>query len=127
MDLEIDSVLSKEYDPNNVPVKGRFRSNTTTYANSTATHFMTNPASTQLNSGANTKGLRKEETNILSKMVTGRNQLFLEPFDVFDPHHPLRGKKRFDSSFRPLRSKINIKINAPEATRKKRINKVTVE
>lgn len=71
--------------------------------------------------------MRREETNILSKMVTGRNQLFLEPFDIFDPHHPMRGRKRFDPSFRPLRSKINIKINAPEAARKKRVNQVTVE
>ena len=71
--------------------------------------------------------MRREETNILSKMITGRNQLFLEPFDIFDLHHPMRGRKRFDPSFRPLRSKINIKINAPEAARKKRINKVTVE
>ena len=60
-------------------------------------------------------------------MVTGRNQLFLEPFDIFDPHHPMRGRKRFDPSFRPIRSKINIKINAPEAARKKRVNQVTVE
>ena len=63
----------------------------------------------------------------MSKMITGRNQLYMEPFDVFDPHHPLRGKKRFDPNFRPIRSKINIKIAAPEATRKKRVNKVTVE
>ena len=39
----------------------------------------------------------------------------------------MRGRKRFDPSFRPLRSKINIKINAPEAARKKRVNQVTVE
>jgi len=46
---------------------------------------------------------------------------------MFDPHHPLRGKKRFDPGFRPVRSKINIKISAPEATIKKRENKITVE
>lgn len=54
----------------------------------------------------------------MSKMINGRNQLYLEPFDVFDPHHPLRGKKRFDPNFRPIRSKINIKIAAAEANRK---------
>ena len=53
--------------------------------------------------------------------------MYLEPFDIFDPHHPLRGKKRFDPNFRPNRSKINIKIEAAEAARKKRDNKVTVE
>ena len=85
------------------------------------------PQNLPTNSRGGRSEVRRDEANILSKMITGRNQLFLEPFDVFDPHHPLRGKKRFDSSFRPLRSKINIKINAPEASRKKRINKVTVE
>lgn len=51
----------------------------------------------------------------------------MEPFNTLDPTHPTRGKKRFDLSFRPLRSKINIKINATEAQRKKRLNKVTIE
>mmetsp|Transcript_876 Transcript_876/g.1325 ORF Transcript_876/g.1325 Transcript_876/m.1325 type:complete len:111 (+) Transcript_876:555-887(+) len=51
----------------------------------------------------------------------------MEPFDVFDPHHPLRGKKLFDEGFRPLRSKINIKISAPEAVTRKRVNKITVD
>ena len=69
---------------------------------------------------------RLDEVNMATKMALGRNQLFLEPFDVFDPHHPLRGKRRFDVNFRPLRSKINLKIQAPEAARKKRVNKVTI-
>ena len=64
--------------------------------------------------------------------MNGRNQVFMEPFDVFDPHHPLRGKKRFNESFRPLRSKINLKIAGSaaegnqEVTRKKK-DKVTVK
>ena len=45
---------------------------------------------------------------------------------MFDPHHPLRGKKRFNPEFRPLRSKINIKINAPEVTQKKQKESITV-
>ena len=49
-------------------------------------------------------------------VLIGRNQLNLEPFDVFDPHHPLRGKKRFNDNFRPLRSKINLKIGNSIAT-----------
>ena len=52
----------------------------------------------------------------------------LQPFDIFDPHHPLRGKKRFNESFRPLRSKINLNI-AGEAvdTSNKKKSKVTVK
>ena len=51
----------------------------------------------------------------------------MQPFDTFDPHRPLRGKKQFDENFRPVRSKINIKINAPEVVSRKRSNKITVE
>ena len=51
----------------------------------------------------------------------------MQPFDTFDPHRPQRGKKRFDDSYRPVRSKINIKINAPEVVSRKRVNKITVE
>ena len=58
---------------------------------------------------------RREETNILTKIIQGRNQTYKEPFLTIDPSHPDRGKKRFDPNFRPLRSKINIKINATEA------------
>ena len=60
-------------------------------------------------------------------MIGARNQIYCEPFDVFDPNHPLRGKKRFNDNFRPLRSKINLKITAEEAQKRKRSNKVTVE
>ena len=66
--------------------------------------------------------------NTLSFMMNGRNQLFMEPFDVFDPHHPLRGKKRFNSNFRPLRSKINLNIGGEAVdTSKKKRDKVTVK
>ena len=51
----------------------------------------------------------------------------MEPFDVFDPNHPLRGKKRFNPEYRPLRSKINIKISAPEVSRKKRVEEITLD
>ena len=50
------------------------------------------------------------EMSTVSQMIAGRNQIYCEPFDVFDPNHPLRGKKRFNENFRPLRSKINLKI-----------------
>lgn len=46
---------------------------------------------------------------------------------MFDPNHPLRGKKRFNENFRPLRSKINLKIAAEEVKTRKRNTKVTVE
>ena len=73
------------------------------------------------------KDFRPTEGNMLSKMMVGRNQLYLQPFDVFDPSHPLRGKKRFNPNYRPIRSKINIKISGEEANRKKRQNNVSVE
>jgi len=48
-------------------------------------------------------------------MANARNQLYCEPFDVFDPHMPRRGKKIFNENFRPLRSKINLEIHLEEA------------
>jgi len=44
------------------------------------------------------------------EMRLGRNQMYMEPFDVFDAHHPIRGKKRFNKNFRPLRSKIDLEM-----------------
>ena len=32
----------------------------------------------------------------------------MEPVEVFDPTHPIRGKKRFDANFRPLRTRIDL-------------------
>lgn len=60
-------------------------------------------------------------------MIAGRNQLYCEPFDTFDPNSPLRGVRRFNEDFRPIRSKINLKITAEAAMKKKRSNKVFVE
>ena len=51
----------------------------------------------------------------------------MSPYDKFDPNAPLRGKKRFDPNFRPLRSKINIEINAPAAYHSRKLNEMTVE
>ena len=73
------------------------------------------------------KPARQTEQNMLSKMIVGRNQLFIEPFDCFDPNHPIRGRKRFDRSFRPIRSKINMNIGGEEALKRKRVTSVTVE
>jgi hypothetical protein len=52
-----------------------------------------------------------EEMSKEVEMRLGRNQLYMQPFDVFDIHHPVRGKKRFNKNFRPLRSKIDLKVN----------------
>ena len=74
----------------------------------------------------NKNGKHEEQTTV-AKMIAGRNQIYCEPFDAFDPNHPLRGKKRFNENFRPLRSKINLKIAADEVQKNKKTGKVTVE
>lgn len=44
-------------------------------------------------------------------MMNGRNELFPDPFDEFDPHHTFRGKKAFmPGSTRCLQSFINLKM-----------------
>jgi hypothetical protein len=35
-------------------------------------------------------------------MLGGRNDLFIEPFDEFDPHHRVTGKKNFNLHVRAL-------------------------
>ena len=57
---------------------------------------------------------KKDESLVVDKMLVGRNQIYCEPFDVFDPNAPLRGKKRFNENFRPIRSKINLQIKDSE-------------
>ena len=135
LDLELASVASKEYDPENIPIRGGdggsgYRSSAkdlTVRPAKLSSSVAIRPIKNNLVNSSDSITGRKEEQNVLSKLICGRNQLYMEPFDVFDPNHPLRGKKRFNENFRPLRSKINIKIGAAEAIRKKRINKVTVE
>ena len=56
--------------------------------------------------------------------MAGRNQTYMEPLDHFDPQSPLRGKKRFNENFRPLRSKINLAITSEEIKRNKLNNKI---
>jgi len=51
----------------------------------------------------------------------------MEPFDEWDPHHPIRGRKRFNSNYRPQKSKINLQIHAEEARAFRHNNKVTVK
>ena len=54
------------------------------------------------------------EVPYVDKIMMHRNQLYMEPYDAFDPSHPLRGKKRFDRNFRPLRTRINLEINTDD-------------
>lgn len=39
----------------------------------------------------------------------------------------MRGVRRYNENYRPVRSKINLKITAEEAVKRKRSNKITVE
>lgn len=112
LDIELESVTSKEYDPGNVRLRGNSYQNMSAKAAAASRRPSPKPL---------------EETNFLAKIMAGRNQLYMQPFDTFDPQRPLRGKKKFDESFRPVRSKINIKISAPEVVSRKRVNKITVE
>ena len=59
------------------------------------------------NQGAKARA-KNTELNMVSQIIGGRNQTYLGPVDHFDPQSPLRGKKRFNENFRPLRSKINL-------------------
>lgn len=66
--------------------------------------------------------------NMVDAMMIGRNQIYCEPYDVFDPSHPLRGKKRFNENYRPIRSKINLKIAADAVIESpKKRNQITVQ
>lgn len=104
---ELASIASKEYHPENPNLRDIPRSSslapiTTRETNYTSALVKPSPRAAP-------------ELNILSQMISNRNQLYCEPFDVFDPMAPLRGVRRFNENFRPLRSKINLKITAEEA------------
>jgi hypothetical protein len=53
--------------------------------------------------------------------------MYLEPFDTFDPTHPIRGKKRFDANFRPVRARINLGITEEVAKNRKVKEKMNVK
>jgi len=57
-------------------------------------------------------------------MLAGRNELLPDPFEEFDPHHKITGKKNFSNHVRALQSKINLEyvdlpINKPTKCRPK--------
>lgn len=122
--MELNSVASKEYNPERLKEHMDRKSGSLTQ-----TQYVTRKEVTSLAQKEIAKQNKKsQEANTLSFILNGRNQLFMEPFDVFDPHHPLRGKKRFNSNFRPLRSKINLNIGGEAVDlSKKKNNKVTVK
>ena len=63
---------------------------------------------------------KKIEVPTTSFLAGFRNQLYCEPFDVFDPHMPPRGKKIFNENFRPYRSNINLEIKGDAVTKEKK-------
>lgn len=62
-----------------------------------------------------------------SFLAAARNQLFCEPFDVFDPHMPPRGKKIFNENFRPYRSNINLEITGDAVTKNKKRQVISID
>jgi hypothetical protein len=56
---------------------------------------------------------KHEEDNSVpftSLIMNMRNQLYMDPFDEFDPHHRVSGKKAFSNVVRCLQSKINLRF-----------------
>lgn len=43
-------------------------------------------------------------------MLNSRNEVYPDPFDEFDPHHRISGKRAFNENVRCLQSKINLKM-----------------
>lgn len=50
--------------------------------------------------------------------MNNRNELLPDPFDEFDPHHKVRGKKGFNENLRCLKSKIDLTILNEEIPKK---------
>jgi hypothetical protein len=57
--------------------------------------------------------------------MNGRNELYPDPFDEFDPHHTVSGRKAFNPNERCLKANIDLK-NYVEELPKKVKNKVSV-
>lgn len=76
LDLELESVASKEYDPDNVPIRGnRFRrSEQITPHTSQRLAALNGFGSEKLHKGGQSNStVKKEETNFVSKLISGRN------------------------------------------------------
>ena len=57
--------------------------------------------------------------------MNGRNELYPDPFDEFDPHHKIKGKKAFNDTVRCLQSRIDLSI-INEDIKQKLKQKITV-
>ena len=44
----------------------------------------------------------------------------MDPFDEFDPHHRITGKKSFNDNVRCLQSKIDLRITQEEVPKKEK-------
>lgn len=60
-------------------------------------------------------------------MLNLRNELYPDPFDEFDPHHRITGKRAFNENVRCLQSKITLKMYQGEEMVKKKREAITVK
>lgn len=60
-------------------------------------------------------------------MLNLRNELYSDPFDEFDPHHRITGKRAFNENVRCLQSKITLKMYQGEEIVKKKREAITVK
>jgi hypothetical protein len=60
-------------------------------------------------------------------MLNFRNELYPDPFDEFDPHHRITGKRAFNENVRCLQSKITLKMYQGEEIVKKKREAITVK
>ena len=108
LDSELMSIASKEYDPRSFKmqsVQGRNTSNAFTH----------NEYTSNRNAQSIKKPVGLTEACTLAFLQNGRNQLYGEAFNIYDPNLPFAGKKRFNENFRPLRTKINLQIDPGNA------------
>ena len=69
----------------------------------------------------NSWNVDREVMPFTTMMMNGRNELFPDPFDEFDPHHTMRGKKAFNNKVRCLQSKIFLKSMAEEVPSRRKV------
>ena len=125
LDAELDSIASKEYDPRSYKPpggqgNGRNTMNSLTEVQQSSAHRRSQEPP------------RLTEACTISFLQNGRNNVYNEPFNIYDPNLPFAGKKRFNPNFRPLRSKINLQQTqfsnqSDQRGAHKKTNKVTVK
>ena len=59
--------------------------------------------------------------------MNGRNELYPDPFDEFDPHHTTRGKKAFNNDVRCLQSKIDLSNYTEKLPKRQKNKKVSIK